>query len=145
NDHGVAARFTVPADPGTPVPANHLRVHYNRADANYGSIGLWIFDDVAVPSANWPTGATPFPSGQQDGYSAFVDIPLKDGAQKVGIVVVDRISGNKDGGDKKFALTSPDMNEVWLKEGSDTVYSFEPVDLPADTVRIHYQRQDQNY
>ena len=37
------------------------------------------------------------------------------------------------------------MNEVWLKEGSDTVYSFEPVDLPADTVRIHYQRQDQNY
>lgn len=145
NNHGVAARFTVPADPGTPVPANHLRVHYNRADVNYGSIGLWIFDDVAVPSANWPTGATPFPSGQQDGYGAFVDIPLKDGAQKVGIVVVDRISGNKDGGDKKFALTSPDMNEVWLKEGSDTVYSFEPVDLPADTVRIHYQRQDQNY
>lgn len=144
-NHGVAAHFTVPADPGTPVPANHLRVHYNRADANYGSIGLWIFDDVASPSANWPTGATPFPGGQQDDYGAFVDIPLKDGAQKVGIVVVDRISGNKDGGDKKFTLASPDMNEVWLKEGSDTVYSFEPVDLPADTVRIHYQRQDQNY
>ncbi|MCT1399958.1 pullulanase [Paenibacillus sp. p3-SID867] len=144
-NHGVAAHFTVPADPETPVPANHLRVHYNRADANYDSIGLWIFDDVASPSANWPTGATPFPGGQQDAYGAFVDIPLKDGAQKVGIVVVDRFSGNKDGGDKKFTLASPDMNEVWLKEGSDTVYSFEPVDLPADTVRIHYQRQDQNY
>lgn len=144
-NHGVAAHFTVPADPGTPVQANHLRVHYNRADANYGSVGLWIFDDVASPSANWPAGATPFPGGQQDAYGAFVDIPLKDGAQKVGIVVVDRISGNKDGGDKKFTLASPDMNEVWLKEGSDTVYSFEPVDLPADTVRIHYQRQDQNY
>lgn len=144
-NHGVAAHFTVPADPGTPVPANHLRVHYNRADANYGSVGLWIFDDVATPSANWPAGATPFPDGQQDAYGAFVDIPLKDGAQKVGIVVVDRISGNKDGGDKKFTLASPDMNEVWLKEGSDTVYGFEPVDLPADTVRIHYQRQDQNY
>lgn len=144
-NHGVAAQYNVPTDPGAQVPANHLRVHYNRTDANYSSMGLWIFDDVASPSANWPTGATPFPSGQQDSYGAFVDIPLKDAAQKVGIVVVDRISGNKDGGDKKFALPSPDMKEVWLKEGSDTVYSFEPVDLPADTVRIHYQRQDQNY
>ncbi|EFU43225.1 pullulanase, extracellular [Paenibacillus vortex V453] len=144
-NHQVAADFTVPVDPGIPVPANHLRVHYNRADANYGSTGLWVFDDVAAPSANWPNGATPFPNGQLDSYGAFVDIPLKDAAQKVGIVVVDRVSGNKDGGDKKFALASPDMKEVWLKEGSDTVYSFEPVDLPADTVRVHYARQDQNY
>lgn len=144
-DHGVAAEFNVPAAPGTPVPEGHLRVHYNRADANYGSIGLWLFEDVAAPSANWPAGALPFPGGQEDSYGAFVDIPLKDGAQQVGIVVVDRVSGNKDGGDKKFSLASPDRNEVWLKEGSDTVYSYEPVQLPADTLRIHYQRADGNY
>ncbi|KKO54843.1 pullulanase [Paenibacillus sp. DMB20] len=144
-DHGVAADYTVPADPTDLVPANHVRVHYYRTDGNYRSMGLWIFEDVASPSANWPSGATPFPDGQADGYGAFVDIPLKEAAQKVGIVVVDRMSGNKDGGDKKFSIVSPEMNEVWLKEGSDTVYAYEPVELPVDTVRIHYAREDRNY
>ncbi|MGM1046452.1 MAG: pullulanase-associated domain-containing protein [Bacillota bacterium] len=37
------------------------------------------------------------------------------------------------------------MNEIWLKEGSETVYNFEPADLPANTVRIHYVREDQKY
>lgn len=132
-------------DPADPIPADHVRVHYQRMDGNYRNMGLWIFGDVASPSANWPAGATPFPDGQADEYGAFVDIPLKADAKKVGIVVVDRISGNKDGGDKNFAITSPEMKEVWLKEGSDTVYPFEPVDLPVDTVRVHYHRQDGNY
>lgn len=146
-DHSVKAEYTIPADPGTTVnvPANHLRVHYQRVDGNYADKGLWIFEDVAAPSANWPTGAIAFPNGQTDSYGAYVDIPLAASPKKVGIVVVDRVSGDKDGGDKKFEIVSPAMNEVWLKEGSDTVYNYEPVDLPADTVRIHYSRQDQNY
>ncbi|WP_106769246.1 pullulanase [Paenibacillus faecalis] len=147
-DNSVEADYTMladPVDPADPVPANHLRVHYQRTDNNYTNMGLWTFNDVEDPSTNWPNGATPFPNGQVDSYGAFVDIPLKAGAQKVGLVVVDRVSGNKDGGDKNFAIVSPEMNEVWLKEGSDTVYNFEPAELPADTVRIHYQRQDQNY
>ncbi|UNK18824.1 pullulanase [Paenibacillus sp. N3/727] len=127
------------------ISANHIRVHYNRADGNYESKGLWIFDDVASPSQNWATGATAFPKGQKDSYGAYVDIELKSGAQKVGIVVVDRTSGDKDGGDKKLAIASPETNEIWLKEGSDTVYNFEPTDLPVNTVRIHYVREDQKY
>lgn len=146
-NHNVTAEYSIPVTPGvsSPIPANHVRVHYQRTDGNYGNMGLWIFDDVAAPSANWPSGATAFPGGQTDSFGAYVDIPLAPSAKKVGIVVVDRVSGNKDGGDKKFELASPAMNEVWLKEGSDQVYSFEPVTLPADTIRIHYSRQDQNY
>jgi len=147
-NHSVSATYQIPqqpADPADPIPADHVRVHYKRMDGNYRNMGLWIFGDVSSPSANWPAGATPFPDGQVDQYGAFVDIPLKADAKKVGIVVVDRVSGSKDGGDKNFAIASPEMNEVWLKEGSDTVYPYEPVDLPADTVRVHYQRQDGNY
>ncbi|MFD1174836.1 pullulanase [Paenibacillus puldeungensis] len=144
-NHEVSAEYTVPVSPAEPIADHHLRVHYKRADGNYNSMGLWLFKDVAKPSKGWPSGATPFPAGQTDSYGAFVDIPLKEGGQKVGIVVVDRVSGNKDGGDKNFAIVSPSMNEVWFNEGSDNVYHFEPVELPADTVRIHYTRQDGKY
>lgn len=144
-NHEVSAEYTIPVSPTQPIADHHLRVHYKRADGNYNTMGLWLFKDVAKPSEGWPSGATPFPAGQTDSYGAFVDIPLKEGAQKVGIVMVDRVSGDKDGGDKIFAIASPSMNEVWLKEGTDNVYHFEPVELPADTVRIHYTRQDGNY
>lgn len=135
----------VQAMAATPVPEGHLRVHYQRADGNYEGWGLWQFDDVAQPSSGWPNGGTLFPAGQADGYGAYVDIPLKADAKNVGLVVMKPASGDKDGGDKKFALASPAMNEVWLKQGSDVVHSFEPAELPADTVRVHYQRTAGDY
>ncbi|MBO2944357.1 pullulanase [Paenibacillus sp. F411] len=135
----------VPQDPGLPVADGHLRVHYQRTDANYEGWALWIFNDVAEPSQNWPKGATPFPEGQQDHYGAFVDLPIQHGASKIGLVVMNRMTEQKDGEDKVFSLITPEMNEVWLKQDTDEVYTYEPVDLPADTVRIHYQREDQNY
>ncbi|OXM13239.1 pullulanase [Paenibacillus herberti] len=129
----------------SPIPENHLRVHYNRTDGNYKEWGLWIFDDAAVPSTEWASGATAFPDGQTDSYGAYVDIPLKEDAKNIGLIALKPANGEKDGGDKKFALASPKMNEVWLKQGSDAVQNFQPVELPADTVRIHYQRDDQSY
>lgn len=148
-DHKVSVDFAAPlsGNPGSvnPVPANHLRVHYNRTDGNYGNLGLWLFEDVAAPSTDWPGGATAFPNGQADSYGVYVDIPLAASPKKIGMVVVNTKTGDKDGGDKVVELVSPQMNEVWLKEGTDTAYSFEPVELPADTVRIHYARQDRQY
>ncbi|MFC5529059.1 pullulanase [Cohnella yongneupensis] len=147
--HAVAANFTVPDEPdpdqGTPVPDGHLRVHYNRTAGDYAGLGLWMWNDVAAPSANWPTGALALPDGQTDSYGAFVDIPLIAGAKKVGFLVVNRTSGDKDGGDKIVTLSGPSMNEVWIKQGSNDVWPYEPVDLPANTVRIHYTRGDHNY
>ncbi|GAB6928307.1 hypothetical protein JCM10914A_22900 [Paenibacillus sp. JCM 10914] len=143
--HANAANSQATANADTPIPADHLRVHYNRSDANYSPMGLWMFDDVAAPSVNWPAGAVSFPQGQLDSYGAFVDIPLQAAAAKVGIVVVDRVSGEKDGGDKHVTFISPELQEVWLQEGSDRVFHFEPAKLPADTIRIYYERQDQQY
>ena len=152
--HAVSADFQAPVeqdpdqdqvDPNLdPVPAGHLRIHYNRTDGLYENQGIWAWDDVAAPSTGWPLGATAFPGDKRDGYGAYVDIPLADNAKKVGFLVVGRSDGAKDGGDKAVAISSPEMNEVWIQQGSDKVSYYEPVELPANTVRIHYVREDQN-
>lgn len=146
-NHDVSADFTVPADPDAdadPVPDQHLRIHYKRADGNYTNLGVWLWDNVAAPSANWPAGAAAFPSGKTDSYGAYVDVPLMDNAKKVGFLIVNRVDGSKDGGDKAVAMSTPELNEIWVQEGSDEVFYYEPVDLPENTVRIHYVRDDGN-
>lgn len=128
-----------------PVPANHIRIHYDRTDDNYENFGAWLWNDVASPSANWPTGATMFE--KTDSYGAYIDVELKEGAKNIGFLVMDITKGDagKDGGDKGFTITSPEMNEIWIKQGSDKVYTYEPVDLPANTVRVHYLRDNADY
>lgn len=128
-----------------PIPANHIRIHYKRTDNNYENYGAWLWNDVASPSANWPTGATMFE--KTDSYGAYIDVPLKDGAKNIGFLVMDVKKGDsgKDGGDKGFTISSPEMNEIFIKQGSDKVYTYEPVDLPANTVRVHYVRDNADY
>jgi secreted pullulanase len=130
-------------NPVTTIPKDTIRIHYQRTDNNYQNQGLWLWNDVAVPSANWPSGGTRFE--KFDSYGAYLDVPLKQGAQNIGFLVLDVTSGNKDSGDKSFTIASPEMNEIWIKQGSDEVFTYEPVNLPANTVRIHYVRSDQNY
>jgi pullulanase len=128
-----------------PVPENNIRIHYNRTDGNYENFGAWLWNDVASPSANWPTGATMFE--KTDSYGGYIDVPLAEGAKNIGFLVMDVTKGDagKDGGDKAFTITSSEINEIWIEQGSDKVSTFEPVDLPANTVRIHYDREDGNY
>ncbi|MFG6114887.1 pullulanase [Halobacillus sp. MO56] len=128
-----------------PVPEDHIRIHYKRDDGNYENYGLWLWNDVAEPSANWPTGATMFEG--TDSYGAYVDVELADGAKNIGFLVMDVTKGDagKDGGDKGFTITSQEINEIYIKQGSDKVYTYEPVDLPENTVRIHYDRDNDDY
>ncbi|WP_054026397.1 alpha-amylase family glycosyl hydrolase [Bacillus sp. FJAT-28004] len=136
NTEVVTADFEAPVEPSPspdpvdpnidPIPANHLRIHYNRADANYEKYGVWTWEHVATPSAGWPLGATAFPDTKRDSYGAYVDIPLAANAQKVGLLIVNRSDGAKDAGDKAVAISSPAVNEIWIMENSDTVYWKEP-------------------
>lgn len=138
-----ATKGTVPAV--EPIPDNHIRIHYNRTDGNYENFGAWLWNDVARPSANWPVGATLFTS--KDSYGAYIDVELREGAKNIGFLVMDITKGDagKDGGDKGFTLSSPEQNEIWIKQGDNTVYTYEPVDLPENTVRIHYTRDAGDY
>jgi len=128
-----------------PIPENNIRIHYNRTDNVYENYGAWLWNNVATPSANWPVGATMFE--KTDSYGAYIDVPLAEGAKNIGFLVMDITAGDagKDGGDKGFTISSPEMNEIWVKQGSDTVYTYEPVDLPENTVRIHYTRDNADY
>ncbi|MCL7746171.1 pullulanase [Halalkalibacter alkaliphilus] len=105
------------------IPENTLRIHYQREDNNFTDLGLWLWNDVAVPSDNWPSGSTSFKEDQMTNYGAYLDIELKENAKKVGFLVLNTTTGDKDGGDKVLDLSSLDMNEVWIKEDDDTVYT----------------------
>ncbi|MBT2644600.1 pullulanase [Bacillus sp. ISL-41] len=128
-----------------PIPANHIRIHYKRDDNNYQNYGAWLWNDVASPSANWPTGATMFE--KTDSYGAYIDVELADGAKNIGFLVMDVTKGDagKDGGDKGFTITSSEINEIFIKQEDDKVYTFEPVNLPENTVRVHYVRDNADY
>ncbi len=132
------------AQPGGEIPQNTLRIHYKRTDNNYANLGVWIWEDVKNPSQNWPSGAKVFEEVQTD-YGAYVDVELSNNASKVGFLVVNVTNGDKDGGDKLLEIYTPEINEVWIKQGSDEVFLWEPVDLPPNTIRIHYHREDGNY
>ncbi|GAK40554.1 pullulanase [Paenibacillus urinalis] len=124
------------------IPEQNLRIHYDGTGEN---LGVWVWEDVELPSAEWPSGAIPFTAEQQDAYGAYVDIPLRADAKKVGFLIVDRTTGEKHGGDKILELSSTNINEVWLGQGSDEILLYEPVPLADDVVRIHYSRADQDY
>ncbi|GGM42196.1 hypothetical protein GCM10011351_30320 [Paraliobacillus quinghaiensis] len=135
-------------DDGTavdPVPDNHIRIHYQRTDNDFENFGAWLWNDVADPSANWPTGATMFE--KTDSYGAYIDVEIAEGAENIGFLVMDVTQGDagKDGGDKGLPITSSEINEVWIKQGSDKVWTYEPIDLPENTVRIHYVRDNADY
>ncbi|WP_260472006.1 pullulanase-associated domain-containing protein [Bacillus salinus] len=135
--------FTVAPDLG--VPENHIRIHYNRTNGDYENFGAWLWNDVADPSAGWPTGATMFE--KFDDYGAYIDVELAEGAKNIGFLVMDVTLGDagKDGGDKGFTIRSSEVNEIWIKQGSNEVFTFEPVELPENTVRIHYTRDNGDY
>lgn len=128
----------------SPIPANTLRIHYQREDNNYENLGLWLWEDVVDPSENWPTGGLPFDLSQMTDYGVYLDIPIKSDAEKVGFLVLDINTGEKDGDDKMVELTSPALNEVWIQQGSDEVSLFEPVTLPDNTIRIHFKQDNKN-
>ncbi|MFT9596502.1 pullulanase-associated domain-containing protein, partial [Mesobacillus sp.] len=128
-----------------PIPENHVRIHYKRDDNNYENFGAWLWNDVASPSANWPMGATMFE--KTDSYGAYIDVELANGAENIGFLVMDVTKGDagKDGGDKGFTISSPEINEIFIKQGDDKVYTYEPVNLPENTVRVHYVRDNADY
>ncbi|MGM0876232.1 MAG: pullulanase [Bacillota bacterium] len=104
------------------IPEDSIRIHYQREDNNFEALGLWVWNDVASPLVGWPSGAIAFSEEQTDSYGAYLDVELKEGAEKIGFLVVNRETGEKDGGDKSFSMLK-DYNELWIRDRDDTVYT----------------------
>ncbi len=128
------------------IADNTLRVHYENEENDFSGLGLWVWEDVVTPSEEvdgWPDGATPFSEGGTTDYGAYVDVDLLEDAERVGMLV-NNSNGENITGDVFVNLLSDDMNEVWLSEEGD-LFLYEPVDLPENTVRVHYDREDGAY
>ncbi|WP_235864067.1 pullulanase [Sutcliffiella halmapala] len=141
---GVAEELTKNVEV-TSVPENTLRIHYQRTDNNFENLGLWLWGEAITPSEHWPHGATPFNPEQTDSYGAYIDVQLNEAGEEVGFLVLNMETEEKDGGDKSFTITTPEKNEIWIKQGSDIVYTYEPIDLAENMVRIHYVRGDNQF
>ncbi|WP_052078587.1 pullulanase [Spirochaeta lutea] len=127
------------------IPENTVRVHYQRTDGNYENYVLWIWNDTTWESdGGWPNGLE---KAGVDSYGAYYDVPVKSDAMKLGMVVVEKTLGDagKDGGDKIIDFNFPAVRELWLVEGSDEVMLTKPVQIPENTLRVHYTRDDGNY
>ena len=115
---GLVGAAEVPLYDAGPL-AGYLRIHYQRSNADYENHGIWLWDEVKSPSADWPHGAIPFVGS--DSFGVYADVALLDNAQQVGFLIVDRVSGEKEGGSKLVILTE-DLDQVWVKESDDKVY-----------------------
>lgn len=109
---------TAGSDNQPPLPGQ-IRIHYQRADGNYKDFGLWLWDEVQKPSSDWPAGATPF-SGK-DAFGAFADIDLLENAAQIGFIVINRVTGEKEAGDK--TMKTGNSSEIWIKEGDNNIYN----------------------
>lgn len=114
------SNVVTPYEPVTLAP-DTVRIHYMRSDKAQEQYGLWVWDDVATPSTDWPSGATPFTADQKDRFGAYVDIPLTENAKKISIIVLKPSTGEKDGENKTFTLVDR-YKQLWVKEGDNNVY-----------------------
>lgn len=125
SSYAAAENLTKKQADSTTIPDNTIRIHYERTDQNYDNWGLWLWNDVAIPSAEvggWPTGATAFSNTQVDENGAYVDVKLKDIPSSINFIVVNRTTGEKDGDTKGFAQFG-EYKELFIKEGDDFVYT----------------------
>ena len=106
---------------GKDIPENTLRIHYQNEENKYQDLGLWLWEDVESPTANWPQGAAAFEEENQDEYGTYIDIPLKEDARKVSFLVVNRTNGEKESGDKSVTINNPSLNEIWIKDRKSVV------------------------
>ncbi|AWT35780.1 hypothetical protein GCM10008956_05040 [Deinococcus arenae] len=126
-----------------PIPKNVLRVRYVRPDGKYDGWGLHAWEDTTA-QVEWSKPLTP--TGVDAG-GAYWDVPLKDGAAKIGFLV--HKGDEKDPGADMFAdLTKG--NEVTVTSGkADFAYGAPAVlsdpPVPAGVARINYYRPDGRY
>ena len=116
----LSTAITTAADGGSQPPLpGQIRIHYHRADGNYKDFGLWLWDEVQKPSSDWPAGATPFTG--KDASGAFVDIDLLENAAQIGFIIINRVTGEKEAGNK--TMKTGNAREIWVQQGDDNIYN----------------------
>jgi pullulanase len=122
-----------------PIPENVLRVRYLRPDGAYAGWGLHAWEDTTA-QVEWTKPLAP--TGRDAG-GLYWDVPLKAGAQKVGLIV--HKGDEKDPGPDLFADLGKGR-EVLVQSGkAELAYVSQEAPVPAGTARINYFRPDGQY
>ena len=134
-----------------------VRIHYQRPDANYTGWGLHAWEDTSA-QVEW---SKPLAQTGKDDFGVFWDVPLKDGAKKLGFIV--HSGDNKDPGldlwfdfskGRELFIKSGSANVAYAKAGPFDVDATRPVEaalapadppVPAGVARINYYRPDGKY
>ena len=131
----------------TPIPANKIRIHYNRPDAMYTGWTVYAFGNTTEDQSNFSSG--PVQITGNDSYGVFFDVGITAGATDVGIIVH---NGNtKDPGPDEHVNPSTQGNEFYQASGviglttTPSGPSKKNPAIPENTARIHFFRPDGIY
>ncbi|MGE5583788.1 MAG: pullulanase-associated domain-containing protein, partial [Bacillota bacterium] len=135
------------------IPSGYVRIHYIRTDQVYDGWGLHLWGDgYSGPAITWDS---PAPVTGLDDYSCYWDAAYS-GSGNLNFIIH---NGNlKDPGPDQAFPNPETAKEIYIVSGSNTIYqnldsalsaagitnlNIPPV--PADCVRLHYCRPDNNY
>ena len=154
---GLTLALAASAAAQTALPADTVRIHYQRSDGAYAGWGLHAWEDVAA-AVDWNK---PLAQTGKDDWGTYWDVKLRPGAQKLGFLV--HQGDAKDPGadlwydlarGRELFLKSGSANVAYAKTGpfdvdatKQTSGSLPPQEtpIPAGAVRINYFRPDTAY
>ncbi|GEK89589.1 pullulanase, extracellular [Alkalibacterium putridalgicola] len=146
NGELVSEEVSVPGEDGQTeekeVEDGFFRLHFESLPStDPETLGLWIWEDVAAPSENWPTGALSFGDAVETDYGYYLDIELAENPELIGFLINDTTGANLTG-EMSVRLLTPNMNEAWV-DADYAIYPYEP--LADDILRVNYSRQEADY
>ena len=94
------------------IEDGYFRLHFKSLPSQQSleSLGLWLWDDVDSPSANWPDGAMPLAQAKKDDYGYYIDFKLSQNQKKQVSYLINNKAGDNLTGDQHISLLTPEMN-----------------------------------
>ncbi len=140
--------FSAVANAVTPIPANHIRIHYFRPDGAYAGWTIYAFGDTTEDTNNY--GGGPVQIAGSDSFGVFFDVGVTSGAKNVGLIIHNNCC--KDPGPNEYVNPSVQGNEFWQVSSTTELFTSPPNTanaknpaIPANVARVHYYRPDNNF
>lgn len=126
------------------IEDGYFRLHFKSLPSQQSleSLGLWLWDDVDSPSANWPDGAMPLAQAKKDDYGYYIDFKLSQNQKKQVSYLINNKAGDNLTGDQHISLLTPEMNEAWADD-SYHIHTYQP--LENGSIRLNYYSSTGNY
>lgn len=118
-----------------------IRIHFDKGTSIKDEL-VWTWDYVLTPPTTGFPGDIKILESTDSVYTHYVDLALKENAQKIGFLVV-KPNGDKRTDDIAIEIISKDMTDVYLDANFNVHYTKDRV--PEGKFRIHYLDKVHNY